>query len=261
MVDKMKLREISLLLIDPPGVQARLEIEPQYIEELALSIDKIGLQQPIVVRPLGGRFEIVAGHRRYLATKSLDLKAISCIVRDVDDLQVAIARASENLVRVNLTPYEEAIIYKDLVEVNGMSFGDVARWMGKTAGTIKRRLELLSMPQILQEAVHKKLISVTVAEELWPVSDLDMLDYYLQIVIENGATRDVVRQWVHEWKRNKENPPGASGEGRPLLSPLSPRPYYTSCDTCMGPLEITKEHSLRVCDDCFGIIIAALKRG
>lgn len=251
---KTKLGEISIDLIDEPRAVARLDIDPEPVKELALSISELGLLQPIVIREAAGRYEIIAGHRRYLAHKLIGLESIKASVVKMSDKDTVIARATENLRRVDLTPMEEAAIYSDLVNVHKMDFEEIGKKMGKTAGTIKRRLDLVKMPPILQNAVHQKLISMTVAEELWPIADLTSLEYYLTFAIENGCTKEVARQWCKDWKDSERRSDETGELPGGHQSPQEPRPYYVACDLCNGPAEMSTMVRMSVCPVCYKTI-------
>lgn len=251
---KQTIRDVSIALIDEPKDVLRIDIDSQKIDELAQSISEIGLLQPILVAVDGERFELVFGHRRFLACRKLELSSIRSIVREMTVEEVGIARATENINRADLTPIEEANTYRNLISVYGLTVEAVAKKMGRTAGTIKRRMDLLKMPPQLQEAVHNKRISMTVAEELWPISDLTDLDYYLSFALDGGCTKDVARTWYKDWQDKKRRQKSAGGEGVQDFAPAEPRPIYVSCDLCHGPMEIGQETVLRVCKDCYTTI-------
>ena len=103
-----KVSDISLELIDEPKGIVRMDIDPDYIEELAQSISEIGLLQPILLALNGGRYEIVAGHCRWLAHKKLELTTIKAVSRTMSQPEIGLARATENIARRDLTPIEEA---------------------------------------------------------------------------------------------------------------------------------------------------------
>jgi len=248
------IQKVDLALIDEPKGIVRMEISGEYISELAQSISEIGLLQPVLIRPDNGRYEVVFGHRRYLACKQAGLGTIGAIVRKMTDEEAAIARATENLSREDLTPIEEAATYQDLIEVYGMTVDKVARKVGITAGTVKRRLDLLKMPPALQRAVHTKQISMSVAEELWGIDDEASLSYYLSFAVDGGCTKETARQWCKEWKdsrRRELNPGVGGGEDR---SPLEPRPHYITCDVCLEPAKIEDTRTLMICPVCQGIL-------
>jgi len=251
--------EIDLNLIDEPDGILRKEIDPEYISELAQSIREIGLLQPVLLARSGPRYEIVAGHCRYLAHIKAGLSRIKATVRDMTREEIVIARATENLNRKDLTPVEEALTYRDLVENHGLTLEQVGKKMGKTPGLVKRRMDILRMCPQLQDALHKKRISIGVAEELWPISDLTQLDYYLSFALDGGCTVAVARQWCKDWKdqmRRKSSDVAGGGE---LLNPYEPRPTFLTCDVCNGPVELGKDKIFRACPECHKSIILALK--
>lgn len=252
---KQSWKVIPIREIDEPKGIVRMDIDPEGIDELAESIGEIGLLQPILVAIDGERYEVVFGHRRLLAIRKLQLSETRCLVREMTQAEIGIARATENIAREDLSPLEEAATYQNLIEGYKMKIEHVAKKMGKTAGTIKRRLDILRMPPVLQKAVHKKQISMTVGEELWAIRDETSLDYYLGFAIENGCTREVARMWCQDWKdsvRRQESPDG-NGGGDPL-SPFEPRPTYVTCDVCEGAVQLGKDKVIRACPDCFTLI-------
>ena len=256
---KDKIAEVNLSLIDEPKVIDRMEISSEAITELAMSISEIGLLQPILLRKDGDRYEVIAGHRRFLAHKLLGLKVIKAVIRVMDDQEAALARATENLGRVDLTPVEEASVYFNLVNIHGLTCEQVGKKFGKSGGLIKRRMDLLKMPPQLQKALQYKKISIGVAEELWPITDTATLDYYLSFALDGGCTVAVARQWCKDWRdsvRRQTNDVVGGGE---VVSPFEPRPCYLPCDLCHGPVELGKDVMLRICPECHNNMLNAIK--
>lgn len=245
---------IALTMIDEPRAIARMAIEEGAVRELADSISQIGLLQPIVVRPGNGRYEIIAGHRRFLAHKMLGLSTIRSLISEMTDEDAIIARASENLARVDLTPIEEAAIYRDLMDNHHMTPEAIGKRMGKSPAVVMRRLDLLKMPPELQQAVHLKQLTVSAATELWPITDHTALVYYLSFAIENGCTKEVAREWCKSWRDSKrrEHEPGAEAPGP--QSPYEPRPVYIACTICNAPVKLGDEKLLRICSGCDEVI-------
>jgi len=231
-----------------------MEIDSEDIEDLAQSISEIGLLQNILLAVDGDRYEIVFGHRRYLAYKHIGLTSIKAIVRTMSQEEIGVARATENISRADLTPIEEAATYLNLIENYGLTLEHIAKKLGRKVGTIKRRMDLLKMPPQLQKAVHAKSISMTVAEELWSIADMGELDYYLSFAVDGGCTREVARSWAKEWKDKKRRSENAGDGGGQSFAPSQPRPVFVACDLCVGPMELGQEKVLRVCADCMKII-------
>ena len=243
-------KDLELVLIDEPSKIDRFGVDQDYITELANSIEEVGLLQSIIVRPVGARFEIIAGHCRFLAHKKLGRLKIHASIIPMDDGAAALARATENLARSNLTPMEEATVYRSLIDDQDFTIDQVSKKMGKSGGVVKRRLDLIRMPEVLQNAIHKKLVSVTVAEELWPIADLTSLQYYLSFAIDSGCTKETARIWCKEWKDSKRRE-GQIASGTELISnPYEPRPTYMPCDLCHAPVELGTETTLRICPGC-----------
>lgn len=253
-VSKQKITEVDLSLIDEPKEIARMKIDPDHVSGLAQSISELGLLQPILVRPDGERYEIVAGHCRFLAHKQLELQSIRAIVRLMSDQEAAISRATENLGRVDLTPIEEAATYAQLIKNHKMSVDQVAKKVGKSTTLIKRRMDLLRMPSQLQQAVHAKTVSISVAEELWAIRDVVKMDYYLSFAVEGGCTQAVARSWAKEWADSARRESAGAALGGGDTSPLEPRISYMPCDLCQGPVELGKDKVLRLCPECWATI-------
>jgi len=258
---RVTVKEIALDLIDEPAGVIRLDISDEGIDELANSIQSIGQLQAILLRPVGDRFEIVFGHRRFLAFKKLGRTEIRAEVKDLSDVGVALMRATENIVSLRLSPIEEGAVYRDLLDVHKLTLDEVAKRMGKSIGVVKRRMDLLKMPACLQKAIHSKQISYGVAEELWSLGDLGKIEYYLAFAVEHGATVMVVRAWVQEEKKTMRTQTGDVGGGDSLANPMQGRPVYVACDVCLGSMELGTETVLRACGVCIKAIEKAVKGG
>lgn len=254
-------KRLPMERIVEPGAVVRMEIDPEEIQKLADNIAEIGLLQPIVVRAVAGNFEIVDGHRRFLAHRLLERTAINCTVVKMDDVECAVARASANVWHVDITPIEEAAIYADLRDVHGLTINEIGKRMTKSPGIIKRRLDLLKMPPQLQKAIHIKAINYSVAEELWSLGDNSAIDYYLGYAVDHGATQIVVRGWVKGWKDEQRRKEAGTGGGGGDRSPLEVRPVYVPCDLCLEAMELGKETLFRTCPNCSKSITDALKSG
>jgi len=256
--DPIKLIEMGL--IDEPDGVIRLDINPDTILELSESIKAIGLLQPILVRPKGERYEIVFGHRRFLATQKLGAARIMATIRGLDDPTTALMRATENMAREDITPVEEAAIYQDLIDNGGLRIDQIADRLGRSGGIIKRRLTLLRMPTCLQKAIHKKEIGYSVAEELWPLGDGPDLEYLLMISIDHGATQSVVRTWVKDKLDERRRKASGTGEGGGVdSSPLELKPTYYACDICHNPTDLNKSEVMRMCKQCKSAITKGLE--
>lgn len=166
--------EVSLDKIVPNPNQPRTDFNEEKIDELARSIEKDGLLQPIIVRPYEDKYQIVAGERRYHACKKAGLETIPVKITVMDDLQAQEVALVENLQRDNLNPIEEAWGYKRLMELGNYKQKDIANAISKNPSTISNALRLLDLPEEIQEMMFdgkitsghaRAILSIPVEEE------------------------------------------------------------------------------------------------
>ncbi len=256
---KNTFKIIKLDLIDRPKDIARLVIDEDELKELAASIQERGLMQPIGVTPRDGRFMIVYGDRRFLSHKLLKMTDILCRIEDIDDDQVIIDRAMENVQRVNLTPLEEGHIYLGLLKTAGMDLKEICKRVGKSPGVVQRRMDILRMPDSFQKALHQKKISISVAEELWSCADAERREYFLELAVEHGITKQIARDWVDQYNKAKRRTEGASERGGQVAGAFEETPIYRACDICKGPVEYKDLKNLQICVGCNKKLEAALE--
>jgi ParB family chromosome partitioning protein len=249
MDDQIQL--IKMDMIDRPVKLARELIDPERVRELAESIREHGLLQPVILRPVNGRFETVAGDRRYLAHKLLNLKEIKAIIKDLDDRDTVVVRGIENLQRVDLTPSEEALLYLSLKQEGGLSLKDIAKRTGKSFNTVDRYLHFGRCPEECRKAVDRKEVSLAVLEELMKIDDTDAFNYHFKMAVENGIGQKVASLWVEDYFKTKSGNyyDGDGGVPSPNLE-IEIKPSFLTCDVCLGPCEIKAIRSLMVCPEC-----------
>ena len=151
--------EISLSLIKPNPDQPRTNFKKEELEELAASIEKDGLLQPIVVRPLGNEYQIIAGERRFQACKILGLKTVPVRLREANDDKALELAMIENIHREDLNPIEEAYGYRRLMDRMGLTQGEVAETVSKGRSTIANAMRLLELPEDAQQLLFEEKIS------------------------------------------------------------------------------------------------------
>lgn len=162
---KNELVDMDMALVVPTQAQPRQLFNDDTIKELAESIEKNGLLQPIVLRPMtSGKYQIIAGERRYRAFKKLDRKVIPAIVRDYKDEEVDKLQLVENVQREDLNPYDEAIAYLKLKEKYGLKQEDIAKAVGKSRPYISNMTRILSLEDEILEMLKKGEITVSHAK-------------------------------------------------------------------------------------------------
>ena len=196
---------VSLYLDDiiPNRFQPREVFDDQALKELAVSIKEHGVIQPIIVRKVENKYEIIAGERRYKASTMAGLTKIPAIIKNLDDKESSKVALIENLQRKDLTPIEEARTYQKILELESgsMTQEQLAASMGKTQSAVSNKLRLLALPDEIQDALLKEKISERHARSLLNVEDKNTQIKLLNKIIDEKLT---VRDLDKEIKELKE---------------------------------------------------------
>ncbi len=175
-------------LIKPNPFQPREDFDSQSLEELTQSIKEKGVIQPILVRRRGDTYELIAGERRLRACKSLHIKEIPVIVKDVDDRNSLEISLIENIQRQELNPIEEARAYQYLIEKFQVTQEKISDVLGKARATITNTLRILKLPLEIQEELKKGRLSFAHGRALLEVADLNQQRRLAQEVISKGLS-------------------------------------------------------------------------
>ena len=165
------LRELAVSQIDPNPLQPRERFDEESLVALTASISELGVLQPVLVRPVGDRFELIAGERRWRAAKRAGLQSIPAVVRTVDDTTSLEQAVVENLHRQDLNALEEAAAYQQLIEDFGLSHDDVARRVGKSRSAVSNTLRLFQLPPTIQKLVAEGQLAAGHARALLGTPD------------------------------------------------------------------------------------------
>lgn len=206
--------------------QPRKEFKEDALEELADSIKKHGLIQPITVRYLGEkRFELISGERRLRASKLADLDEIPSYIREVDDEQMIAFALIENIQREELNPLEVAMGYMRLMEECSYTQGEVAERVGKNRSTVTNMIRLLQLPDFLQAALRDEKISAGHARSLINVEKESDQKSLLKKIIDKSLsvrqTEDLVRSL--DKKKEQKKPDNSRNNSSPFIKTLEKR--------------------------------------
>lgn len=176
--------ELNVTDIFPNRQQPRTIFNDEKIIELANSIKEHGVIQPIIVRKVDDGYELIAGERRFRATKSLEIDKIPAIIRDYDDVTTASVAIIENIQREDLTSIEEAFAYRGLMNLHQITQAELSEQVGKSQSTIANKIRLLNLTQEVQDAILERKISERHARTLISVKQEELQIKLLKIVIE-----------------------------------------------------------------------------
>ena len=190
-----ELREVDIDLIEPNNVQPRTRFDEAQLEELSQSIKTNGVVQPILVRKTGGgRYQIVAGERRWRAAQRAGLQRIPSVIRDVPDDKMLELALIENIQRQELNAIEEAYAYKRLIETFNLTQETVAQRVGRDRTFVTNYLRLLRLPEDIQHLVEENKLSMGHARALLGIDDAEKQREIARGIIERSlSVRDTER--------------------------------------------------------------------
>jgi ParB family chromosome partitioning protein len=196
--DSDEIRDLEIDLIRPGHQQPRTTFDQARLEELAQSIRTSGIIQPLLVRPRGGLFELVAGERRWRAAQLAGLARIPAIIREIPDEKLLELALIENIQRQELNPIEEANAYKRLIESLNLTQEEVAQRVGRDRTFITNYLRILKLPSEIQLLLENEKLSFGHARALLGLADVILQRRYAQkIVKHNWSVRETERRIKH----------------------------------------------------------------
>lgn len=196
--------ELYLDDIIPNRFQPREKFDENALKELSTSIKEHGVIQPIIVRKIGEKYEIIAGERRYKASALAGLTKIPAIIRNLDDKEASKVALLENLQRKDLTAIEEARTYQKILELDDMTQEQLGRTMGKSQAAIANKLRLLALADEVQEALLNDEISERHARSLLNIDNSNDQVEMLNKIIRNRMTVRELDQAIKELKRGEQ---------------------------------------------------------
>ena len=217
-----QVQNINIDLIIPNRFQPRLSFDEKALNELAESIKQHGIIQPLIVRQLADKYEIIAGERRYKAATLAGLSTVPVIVTNLSDAKSAEVALVENIQRKNLSSIEEALSYKRKIDKDNLTQEQLAKLLGLSQSTVANRLRLLNLSNEVQDALLKEKISERHARSLLQISDKNKQTELLNRIITERLT---VRQ-LDEIIKKELSSPSTYAEEVPsnLEQPLSSEP-------------------------------------
>lgn len=229
-----ELREVSLDEIDEPAIAARVCMDDEKMAELMDSMRDIGLLNPITLKRRELRYEIEAGHRRFLAARFLKWSSIRALIYEPGELIEHAAKLAENLCREDLSAADEALWFCELSLEHGWDTDALAHQVRKSRDYVEDRLRLLRDDAEVFSALREHKINFSVARELNKCVDEGQRRYFLQQAIAAQCGARIVAQWVaqHRAMSFSAPPPSPAVEAAPVAEP-APAQFF-GCDLCGG---------------------------
>jgi len=198
------VRQIPVDLIDPNPMQSRTVFQPERLQELAQSIANNGVIQPLVVRRRGERYQLVAGERRWRASKIAGLNYVPVVVLDITDDQLLEVTLIENIQREDLTPIEVARAFQRLINELGLSHEEIARRTGKDRTTVTNTLRLLRLPQDVQQLIADHRLSMGHARAILGLPSPELQRQVAEKASSQGLSVRQVERLVQRMTESRE---------------------------------------------------------
>ena len=207
---------IPIQLLEPNPDQPRHDFEPIALAELTDSIKQNGVLQPILVRKAGQKYQIIAGERRYQASKLAGLKKVPCMIKDISDEDVFKLALIENLQRSDLNPMEEALAYRQLLDEQNLTQEQLAQILSKSRSAVANSVRLLDLPDIIQGYVAEGKLTAGHARTILAVSDdAARVELAKKVINEHLSVRQT-EALISAFSSKKKSP---------TTKPVSPQSY------------------------------------
>lgn len=245
---------ISVDLIDDPERPMRTDMTEASVEDLVISIKQVGIIEPLVVKPINSRFEVIAGHRRLFASKLARLVEVPCYVRNANAEQTEMLKIHENLHRSDVRPTEEANHYSFLIQKQKMTPVKIAQLISKSQTYVMDRLGILEYPDFLKEAMEKGEISFSVAKEFAKFDDLKQMRSAVYYAKRGGMTQEMARKWVADFYHEKEQPGLTETKITNGESGITEYEHSATCIYCTKPVRLVEAEVVYMHGKCRTIV-------
>jgi len=209
------LEDLPVASIQPNRFQPRDHFDEEALGSLADSIREVGVLQPVLVRPVGEGYELIAGERRWRAARRVGLQTIPALVRETDDATALEHALVENLHRDDLNPLEEAAAYQQLIEDFGLTHEAVASQVGRSRTTITNSLRLLQLPPSIQKLVHDGRLTMGHARALLGTPDRAFQEQLAQRAVRDDLSVRAVEEAIRERGGKPSTPDAQPGAEAP----------------------------------------------
>ncbi len=253
--------QIEIADIVEPRNCMRTQIVLEGLEELADSIRAVGVINPLHVRRAADKYEIVAGHRRYLASKMAGLSQLPCLITELPEDQADLVKLHENYCREEVSPVDEGEWFAKLKRNQGWDTKAVAAFVRKSESYVAARLALVRGDPRVLEALSAGQIKFSQAKEILVADNEDVRLALLKNTVQSGCTVSVIRQLRRDYENIQ-----ASGSTEPLpetpVGEFTPAPaYQIECVSCKNKFPVVEIYPVSFCRGCREGLLSALAGG
>lgn len=245
-----KLTYINLSDLDLPEFEAHSNTDNTKLQEISESIKEIGVIEPLLVRKIKKRYEIVVGCLRFKASALAGLKAVPCLILSIDDRQAEIIKAHENLKRVDLDHVDQGHTFIMMKSKFNMTEDAISKIVGKSISYISNHINLVTQDKELTAAVKNGSLSFSHARELLQVPDISTRRQFQSYCENEGATITVLRTWIREDKNSQVLNPSNDSQISEHTSQYPSTYQGHKCEACSLPIPAGEIRQLILCTPC-----------
>ena len=245
-----QLKQIPTDLILDPERPLRSDIAPESLTDLVTSIKQIGIIEPLIVHPVDDKYQVIAGHRRLRSAELANLVKVPCLVVEVDEGEVEIIKAHENLVRSEISAVDWAKHLWGLKQQYGVTSAKLGEMLGMSEGWVTQHLKILDYDDYLINALEEGKLGFSAARELSGIRDPETRKVYTNHAIAGGVTPALAARWRTQANtpRLPDNPQTTDPTTENIEVP-PPNPYLT-CAVCNENIPLGEEVTLTVHKHC-----------
>ena len=247
---KQDYQLLSIDLIDDPDQPMRTDLTPASCESLVLSIKQVGIIEPLIVKKVNKRYEVIAGHRRLYSAKLAKLVEVPCFVREATSEQTEMLKIHENLYREDVKPADEASHFEYLMNKHKMTPAKVANLINKSQTYVVDRLAILNYPPFLREALDASAISFSVAREFARFGDENQMRQAVYYAKRSGMTSDMARKWVKDWEYEQKHKHQINPTASDQREGVKPVEHSVECVYCKQPVKLIEASVVYMHPNC-----------
>ena len=255
-----EIQNIPIIKIQVGLHRQRSEQEDEEIQEIAASIKRVGIIQPLIVVRKDGGFLLVAGHRRIAAASIAGLAEVPAIIRESNEAEAAEVSFAENFFRRDLSPVEQAAAIRGCIDDKVMTIEELAKGLHRSQQWVCEQAKMTTWPDEVLQAIHFKYISVAAGRNLAAITDGQYRSFLLHNAVENGATARVTAAWLQGWQLSR--PPEEVLSSAPVEGP-QPAAAVVPQAPCLFCVNIFRTDALNympVCGTCLADFQEARQR-
>ena len=246
---ELRVDEVKL-----PDALMRQTVNDEKMEGLAKSIRRWGIVVPLIVRPMEGHYELIAGMRRLMAAEMVGLEVVPVIVRESDDGESEAVKMVENREREEVNAVDEAKYMAAVMERNGWTQKEMAKELGVSEGLVSQRLKIATWSDTTKRAVAAGNLRFSVAREIEQIKDDREKERLVRVAVDSGVSPNVAAQWRREINAalEAEQMEVAMETTRRIVH--QPQTVYVTCQTCEGAVKVEEVVFVRICAECWEIM-------